>query len=43
MVREAGGQVTNFEGEPHQLTDRDLLSSNGTLHAAMLEVLSGAD
>ncbi len=43
MVQEAGGNVTNFRDEPHQLTHRDLLSSNGTLHSAMLGVLNGAD
>jgi myo-inositol-1(or 4)-monophosphatase len=43
MVDEAGGQVTNFAGESHRLTDRSLVSSNGTLHGAMLAVLNQAD
>ena len=40
MVREAGGQVTNFAGEPHQMSHRNLLSSNGVLHADMLDALN---
>jgi myo-inositol-1(or 4)-monophosphatase len=38
MVREAGGQVTDYLGRPWQLTSRSLIASNGnpTLHTAML-------
>ena len=38
MVREAGGQVTDYLGRPWQLTSRSLIASNGqpTLHAALL-------
>lgn len=38
LVREAGGAVTRFDGQPYQLGDRELLSSNGRVHAEMREV-----
>jgi myo-inositol-1(or 4)-monophosphatase len=39
MVREAGGQVTDYAGQPWRLTSRSLVASNGNpaLHQAMLE------
>lgn len=38
MVREAGGQVTDYNGAPWQITSRSLIASNGQpdLHAAMV-------
>lgn len=39
LVREAGGTVTNFAGEPHSIYDRELLASNGLLHKGMVDVL----
>jgi myo-inositol-1(or 4)-monophosphatase len=38
MVREAGGEVTDYLGRPWQLTSRSLIASNGqpTLHTALL-------
>lgn len=38
MVREAGGQVTDYQGRPWQITSRSLIASNGqpTLHAALV-------
>lgn len=38
LVREAGGVVTRFDGQPYQLGDRELLASNGRVHAEMREV-----
>lgn len=43
IVRESGGRVTNFSGDPHRLTDHNLVSSNGLIHADMLEVLQMTD
>ena len=39
LVREAGGRVTNYAGEPWALTDRDIVASNGKagVHDALLE------
>ena len=35
LVREAGGSVTQFDGQPYRLGDRELLASNGHVHAEM--------
>jgi myo-inositol-1(or 4)-monophosphatase len=42
MVTEAGGRVTRFDGSPHRITDKEILASNGRLHAAMIEVLAAS-
>ena len=38
LVREAGGTVTQFDGQPYRLGDRELLASNGKVHAEMQSV-----
>src|SRR5579864_3141289 len=38
MVREAGGTVTQFDGQPYRLGDRELLASNSRVHSEMKEV-----
>ncbi len=38
LVREAGGLVTRFDGQPYQLGDRELLATNGHVHAEMRNV-----
>jgi myo-inositol-1(or 4)-monophosphatase len=38
LVREAGGTVTQFDGRPYRLGDRELLASNGHVHAEMQSV-----
>jgi myo-inositol-1(or 4)-monophosphatase len=38
LVREAGGTVTQFDGQPYRLGDRELLASNGRVHEEMKEV-----
>ncbi len=35
LVREAGGTVTDFAGQPYQLGARELLASNSAIHAEM--------
>ena len=35
LVREAGGMVTDFGGRPYKLGARELLASNGRIHAEM--------
>lgn len=35
MVREAGGKVTNFSGEPYHPGDAECLASNGLIHEEM--------
>jgi myo-inositol-1(or 4)-monophosphatase len=39
MIEEAGGQVTRFDGSPFQIGDRSILTSNGHIHQAMIDVL----
>jgi myo-inositol-1(or 4)-monophosphatase len=42
MVREAGGAVSRFHGEPFASDHGDLVASNGSIHEAMLAVLAEA-
>ena len=39
MVTEAGGMVTSMGGGPFHSDDREILASNGTLHADLLDVI----
>lgn len=39
IVREAGGQITRFDGSPSSIYDREILASNGLVHQAMVGVL----
>jgi myo-inositol-1(or 4)-monophosphatase len=39
MVTEAGGTVTDMRGGPFHSDDREILASNGTLHADLLDVI----
>jgi myo-inositol-1(or 4)-monophosphatase len=45
IVEEAGGKVTGFQGQPLAIPDRDVLASNGLIHAQLLhefaEVFAG--
>lgn len=41
IVQEAGGRVTDFDGDPHRLDRRDILASNGALHPFALQVVRG--
>jgi myo-inositol-1(or 4)-monophosphatase len=42
IVAEAGGTVTNYEGEPVDLFQGELVASNGRLHRPMLDVIQGS-
>jgi myo-inositol-1(or 4)-monophosphatase len=39
IVQEAGGKVTDFDGEPFDIYKGQLVASNGQIHADMLRVL----
>ncbi|RMH33648.1 MAG: inositol monophosphatase [Nitrospirae bacterium] len=39
IVQEAGGLVTNWNGGPFSIYDKQILASNGKIHQAMIEVL----
>jgi len=40
IVREAGGTVTRFDGSPYSHYDKQILATNGKIHAEMRQVLS---
>ena len=40
LVREAGGQVTSFDGEPHRVEHPHIVASNGHIHAALCSILA---
>lgn len=44
LVREAGGQVTDYGGHPWELSSRTLISSNGcpAVHTALVEAIAAA-
>jgi myo-inositol-1(or 4)-monophosphatase len=43
IVEEAGGRISDYEGQALQLDRGQLVSSNGAIHDAMLDVLRAAD
>ena len=40
IVREAGGRITNYAGDPFELEGRQILAANAELHTQMLAVLA---
>lgn len=43
IVREAGGHVTNWDGNPFSIYDKHILATNGKIHQPMLDVLQKRD
>jgi len=43
MVVEAGGQVTDFAGRPFDPFRREVVATNGRIHAAVLQVIAEAE
>jgi myo-inositol-1(or 4)-monophosphatase len=43
LIREAGGVVSNFRGEPASIYEREFLASNGLIHNDMLMILRKTD
>lgn len=39
IVKEAGGSITGAAGEPHQITEKTVVASNGHLHKELLRLL----
>jgi len=39
IVQEAGGTITNFEGAPYSVYDKETLATNGIIHAEMLALI----
>lgn len=40
IIEEAGGTVTNFNGDPYSVYDKQTLATNGKIHAEMLKVIN---
>jgi myo-inositol-1(or 4)-monophosphatase len=40
IVQEAGGTITNFEGKPYDVFDKETLATNGLIHEAMLDAIN---
>ncbi len=40
MVAEAGGKTTDYDGQPHTWSRRDLVASNGRIHDTMLGIIA---
>jgi myo-inositol-1(or 4)-monophosphatase len=41
IVKEAGGVVSTFSGDPNFLFSSEVLATNGVLHTKMVEFLKG--
>jgi myo-inositol-1(or 4)-monophosphatase len=40
MVREAGGRVTNFGGQPGSIYEPEVIASNGLIHEEMINTIA---
>jgi myo-inositol-1(or 4)-monophosphatase len=40
LVEEAGGRISDFNGKPASVYQKQVLASNGTIHDEMIRVLS---
>ncbi len=43
LVREAGGTVTDFDGNPYSIDSKDFLASNGRIHDRLLGLIQEAE
>lgn len=41
LIREAGGKVTDYKGQPVNMDDKELLATNGSIHESMMTILAG--
>jgi len=41
LVREAGGKVSNFRGEPYKVGSTEVIVTNGVIHKDLIHILSG--
>lgn len=39
IVEEAGGRITNFDGDPYDVNDKETLATNGLIHNNMLSLI----
>ena len=40
IVEEAGGRISNFNGDPYNVYDKQTLATNGKIHEQMLALIS---
>jgi hypothetical protein len=43
MLAESGGIVSGYAGDPFDPFAREIVASNGQIHAAMLAIIAGVD
>jgi myo-inositol-1(or 4)-monophosphatase len=43
MVTEAGGKVTDFQGQVFNIYSEEILASNGLIHEEMLQTIQALD
>jgi myo-inositol-1(or 4)-monophosphatase len=43
IVEEAGGRVTDFNGQPYSPYQPHLLATNGHIHEDLLSIINGAE
>ena len=41
IVQEAGGRITDFDGQPYNVFEKQTLATNGLIHEQMLSVING--
>lgn len=41
IVQEAGGRITDFDGQPYNVFEKQTLATNGLIHDQMLSVING--
>jgi len=39
IIKEAGGQVTDFNGNSYNLNSKDVLATNGRVHGRLLDIV----
>jgi len=43
MITEAGGKVTDLQGQPFNIYSEEILASNGLIHQEMLQAIQEID
>jgi myo-inositol-1(or 4)-monophosphatase len=41
IIEEAGGRISNFNGDAYNIYDKQTLATNGQIHEQMLEIIKG--
>lgn len=43
IVEEAGGQISNFEGKPYDVFDKETLATNGLIHQPLMDLIQNVE